>query len=86
MLIRSNIAGQKIIISILALGSVSSKTLNNSLKWGFHGPTNRANERHKTADLLDLYILKYLVGATNLLSLPTNIDNLSIVLCSPIRP
>ena len=24
------------------------------LKWGFHGMTNRANDRHKTADLLDI--------------------------------
>ena len=51
------------------------------LKRVFHGPTNRADERHKTADLL----AKYLGGADDLLSLPTNIDNLSIVLCSPIR-
>ena len=28
---------------------------------------------------------KYLVGAIDLMWLPTNIDNLFIVLCSPIR-
>ena len=35
---------------------------------------NHADERHK-----------YLVGSNDKLSLPINIDNLSIVLCSPIR-
>ena len=53
------------------------------MKWGFHGLMNLGDKRHKTDDLFDLK--KYLVGANNLLSLPTNIDNLSTVLCSSIR-
>ena len=44
------------------------------LKRGFHEPINLTDEMQKI-----------LVSAIDLISLPTNIDNLSIVLCSPIR-
>ena len=53
----------------------------NCLKRGFNEPTNPADIKRLTSGTLT----KHLVGAIDLISLPTNIDNLSIVLCSPIR-
>ena len=66
-------------IRIMTYSVVSFCTIS-PLKGAFHGPTNRTDERHKTADLLHFEKI-----FTDLLSLPTNIDDLSIVLYSPIR-
>ena len=52
-----------------------------SVKGQFHEPTNHADERDKTADLLTLK--QYLVGVKDLFSRQSNIFCLYIVLSPP---